>query len=1026
MLPSTRDQVSLSDELLRSLIDAGLDALIVLDDQRQIVLCNRAAAALFGFDAAQVTGSSVDRLILPTHGESENSLLIPGSSSDTSQVSAGRPAIICGLHADGHQFPLEAITVPLAVAGRVYSAVRLRDVSQDRERLEQVLKGAHLGTWDCNIQTGSVVFNHTWAEMLGFRLAELRPHVSEWEQRVHPDDLPQVQQLLRQHLAGETPWFECEYRMRCKSGDWIWICDRGTVIERAPDGTPLRMAGTHQDINARRQAEAEARSQRERFELAASGMIDALWVWDCVTNEAWFAERWCHLLGYTPDALAPRFATWVSLLHPADREAVLRRLQQHLTQRQPYDTEYRMRHRSGEYRWFHSRGQAQWRSDGHPLMMAGSITDITEWKLLVERLRASEERFSKAFYSSPHPMAVQRLSDLTYLEVNDAWLRMTGLMRAEVIGRPVAEVESWVAPELRDAAHHHLLSGDRLHELKVTIRHRSGAAMIGLVSTELIEINHELCVLGVISDVTELTRMQEELQISEERYRSVVAAMSEGVVLHGADGSIQACNVSAEQILGLTREQLLGTSSIDPRWQTIHEDLSPFPGQEHPAMVTLHTGQPCHQVVMGVYKPDGTLTWISINSQPLLRPGEKLPSAVVATFTDITGQRRVEQAQKRLIAILENTSDFIGSSTVDGRILYRNRAMRQLLGIAENDPASSVPMTAAHPPWALAIVQDTGIPEAIKHGIWSGETAYLKDDGTEVPVSQVIVAHKGSDGQVEYLSTVARDISERKRAEEERLRLEAQLYQSQKMESIGTLAGGIAHDFNNLMAVVMGNVRLALRINDSERLKKYLKEIEAATSRASALTRQILSYSRKQILDRRIIQFNQLLEGLMEMLRRLIDSEIEIVTDLAREPLAISADPSQIEQVIFNLVVNARDAMPQGGCLRLSTSRARIEHESGAEPFLLLPGDYVLFTVSDQGCGMDSETLSRALEPFFTTKPPGAGTGLGLSVVYGIVRQHGGFIQATSTPGQGSTFSIYFPAVAAAQESSSDPAPASG
>jgi two-component system cell cycle sensor histidine kinase/response regulator CckA len=268
---------------------------------------------------------------------------------------------------------------------------------------------------------------------------------------------------------------------------------------------------------------------------------------------------------------------------------------------------------------------------------------------------------------------------------------------------------------------------------------------------------------------------------------------------------------------------------------------------------------------------------------------------------------------------------------------------------------------------------------------------------------------------------VSRDISERRQAEELLRRRDEQLRQSQKMEAIGRLSGGIAHDFNNLLGVIIGySEYIEQRLTPNDPLRKSAEEIRKAGERAASLTHQLLAFSRQRVMQPQILDLNALVNDMGKMLKRLIGMHIEITTNLAMELDRVKAEQSQIEQVIVNLVVNARDAMPEGGKLQIETSNFEVNEKFASSFPFLQPGPYVLLTVTDTGIGMDDNTRRHIFEPFFTTKGPGRGTGLGLATVYGVVKQSGGSVVVDSEPGKGSTFKIFLPQT---QESALTPVP---
>ncbi len=354
-------------------------------------------------------------------------------------------------------------------------------------------------------------------------------------------------------------------------------------------------------------------------------------------------------------------------------------------------------------------------------------------------------------------------------------------------------------------------------------------------------------------------------------------------------------------------------------------------------------------------------------------------------------------------AIVESSDDAILGKTLDGIITSWNKGAEKIYGYTADEMIGESIYKIVPPDRRDEIAQ---ILERLKEGetVEHLETVRVRKDGTPVDVSVTISPIKDSGGRIIGSSAIARDITERKH-------LEKQLRQSQKLEAVGQLAGGVAHDFNNLLTVITGYSDLAMkRLKMEDPLRHNVEEIKKAAERATSLTRQLLAFSRKQVLQPKVINLNSIIMDMEKMLCRLIGEHIELRTLPGTDLGQINADPGQIEQVILNLVINARDAMPKGGKISIETANTYLDEEYARRHIAVTPGWYAMLAVSDTGQGMDEETQRHIFEPFFTTKGE-KGTGLGLSTVYGIVKQSGGNIWVYSEVGQGSTFKVYLPLV---------------
>ncbi|HPQ72137.1 MAG TPA: PAS domain S-box protein [bacterium] len=503
-----------------------------------------------------------------------------------------------------------------------------KDLRLIKERMQLALEGANLGTWDWNVVTGEVSFNKQWAEMLGYDLEEIEPRLSSWENLVHPDDFQYAMEQINANFAGKTPSYEAEYRLRAKDGTWKWIYDSGKVLERDPDGKPIRMTGVHLDITERKAAEDALRASEIKFRGMAENLADALFITD---------------------------------------------------------------------------------ADGFIIYMSPSTRQVFGW--------------------SPDEMIGRTFTD--FLPEDQIEYALTEFQNCVSSGKRVANIQ---------------------------------------------------------------------------------------LVMKRADGS------------------------------QFHGELS----------------------------------------SSLLMNGDNM---------------------------------------------------------------------------------------------------------------------RGTLGQI-------RDITERIKAAEEKSKLEDQLHQAQKMEAVGRLAGGVAHDFNNILTGINGYAEMILSgLEPGDPLRVDMLEIKTAGERAAALTAQLLTFSRKQVIDPKVVRPNEILELSQKMLRRIIGEDVELKFMPARNLGRIKADPSQIDQILVNLAVNARDAMPNGGKLIIETQNVTIDETFCAAHLDAEPGEYVMLTVSDTGCGMDEQTRLNIFEPFFSTKDKEKGTGLGLATVYGIIKQNNGFISVYSEPNVGSTFKVYFPRV---------------
>jgi PAS domain S-box-containing protein len=481
----------------------------------------------------------------------------------------------------------------------------------------------------------------------------------------------------------------------------------------------------------------------------------------------------------------------------------------------------------------------------------------------------------------------------------------------------------------------------------------------------------------------------------------------DGMAIINADHKYTYVNAGYAQLLGRTsREEMIGG-----RW----EDVS----------VQRTNGGAADEIRTALQKDGRWLGVVNVShrdgaSIPVELAVTALPEGgVVLLSRDLRERRKAEQAREdaeikyRMIVEQVAAISYIAEPGVNGRWHYVSPQIESILGYtAEEWVADSENWLRYVHPDDHAAVNDAELA-GLQGKSFQAEYRMTRKDGTTVWISDTATITQGSEDRP-VMEGLLVDISERKL-------MEMQSQQARRMEAVGRLAGGIAHDFNNLLTIIKGYTELARqRAEGQPALKNDIERIEDASERAAALVRQLLAFSRKQVLQPKNIDLNGIVNGLEQLLRRLMGEDIRIQTKLAVDVGTIKADPSQIEQVLMNLVVNARDAMPHGGKLIIETTNAELDQAYASEHVSVKPGRYVMLAVSDSGMGMSPETVAHIFEPFFTTKGGSRGTGLGLATSYGIVKQSGGYIWVYSEPGHGTTFKVYLPRV----DESADAAPA--
>lgn len=499
----------------------------------------------------------------------------------------------------------------------------------------------------------------------------------------------------------------------------------------------------------------------------------------------------------------------------------------------------------------------------------------------------------------------------------------------------------------------------------------------------------------------ELTRVVDErtkdLQAQRAFLRQVIDIDPNFIFVKNRESRFTLVNQTIADAYSSTVDELLGKTDADvsPR----REEAEAFRRDDLEVMNTLR-----EKVVPEEPFTDrgGRVRWLQTVKRPLIDENKQVQ--LLGVSVDITERKLAEQQLHLQATALESAANAIVITDRQGTIFWVNAAFTKLTGYSFNEAIGKNPRILQSGEHPRSFYEDMW-NKLLAGEIWRGELVNRRKDGQLYTEEMTITPVKDAHGEIARFIAIKQDITEQKA-------LERQFRQAQKMEAVGQLAGGVAHDFNNLMGVILGySEMLEEEFDPSNPNRSKMEQIRKAAVRAAALTRQLLAFSRQQVLQPVVMDLNSTVASMNKMLCRLISEDIKLVTTLQPQLWCVKADPTQVEQVLMNLVVNARDAMPDGGVLTLETANVELDESYGRQHGGATPGPYVMLAVSDTGVGMDTKTQAHIFEPFFTTKEVGKGTGLGLSTVYGIVKQSGGYIWVYSEPGHGSTFKIYLPRV---------------
>jgi PAS domain S-box-containing protein len=966
-----------------------------------------------------------DRSVAPVENASSVREPLAGRDRHALNVGAGLLAVILVAGITELAWPGDDMLVVMRTtlflfAGGVAVFLLGREIARSREaaaRYSLVVAAADTGIWDWDALADEMFVSEHAQRLYGLKPgATVRPH-SEWRGLVvfHPDDLDGELIALKAFLAGRETAYDGESRVRHADGVYRWVRIRALCVRDAT-GRAMRIAGSVSDIDAKRRAEAALRFSEQRVVLAMEASGDGHWDWNIPTDEFYGSPRMLEMYGFprgTTFATRSDFVAQVPF-HPEDRRKWEEAVAAHFTGKTArFDIEIRMIPR-GETRWLHLTGLLSRDASGKPLRWTGAVADVTERKVAEEALRRSEVRFrSLTELSSDWYWQQDENLRFTYLSgrAND----LTGYSGESSIGKTRWELENMTPVSGSWAEHQAVLEARQpFRDLELCRIGQDGSVRYLSVSGAPIFDEHGRFkgYEGVGHNITERKQVEQELRARQE-ILDVAQKAARAVAFEWRIGTGEGQNrwsPDLEAMYGLAPGSYDGTFDS---WSKLvfPED---WPAVNAAIERAAETGNVA--VEYRVVHPGGTVHWLEAKGRMFFDPEAK-PARVVGFMLDVNARHQAEMDETRFRSFFDLPLIGMAVTSPERRFLKVNERLCQILGYRPEEIIGRDWASITHPDDLAGNLTLLGEALDAKCDSYSLEKRYIHRDGRMVYASISVCCVRRPSGTADHFVLTVQDMTERREAEEQRRRLERELRQAQRLEAMGTLAGGIAHDFNNILGAILGYGEMALRgASKGSRLRRDLDSIMIAGERGRALVERILAFSRSGVGERVAVHVEQVVGEALDLLAANLPPGLDIERQLRSGRAAVLGDPTQVHQVLMNLATNAIQAMNSGGTLRVSLDGVRLDAARVATVGTLDVGNYVVLAVGDSGVGIAPDNLGRIFDPFFTTKEVGVGTGLGLSLVHGIVTELRGAIDVASTVGAGSTFTVYLPRAGDAED----------
>jgi len=996
----TETALQTTSELMERAFHAISDGLVIQGPDGRVIQCNTAAEHILGLSADQIAGSSA----LDPHWQAVHPDGSPFPGTDHPAMvtlRTGQPVrgVVMGIKKpNGSRTWIKTNSAPLSAGQGVLCS--FSDITAQQQSLESITFQAQLlhkvGEAIVVVDlVGRIVYFNPAAETLfGWKSEELLGQSIAVVLSLSVTD-GQRAELISRLEQGEH--FRTEIPARHSNGSWLLIEIRNSPVRNAA-GQLIGIIGVAQDITQRRKVEERLNFQAQLLSAVGQSVIavdmEGLITYVNPAAESLYGWRSEDVIGHNVVAILPSRASVEQAAAILDQ----------LGRGESWSGEFRVQKRDGTEFWAEVTDSPIRNASGDIVGMAGISQDITARKQAEQALRNSEQFIRTV--ANHLPIGVSYWTkDLHCSFANHSAQVWFGKTSDALVGCALADILG--AASFRESEPYLMAAVQGQPQSFEFTRNRPGGVI------EYYWIQHvpyiaEGVVSGllmVVSDITELKRGEN----ARSRLAAIVESASDAIASINREGMVLSWNPGCERLFGYRAEEIIGHSV---------QRLFP-PGrmeEENRIIERVHRGELVEHFETERLRKDGSTVPVELTLSPIRdESGRIIGRSKIAH--DITLRKKAESELRLLNTCIACLHDVVMITEAESMtptampILFANPAFERLTGYQPKE-VMGLPPTILHGPNTSRETLERMMTSLQRGGVAREELVHYSKTGKEYLVDVQVVPITNSAGRITHCVSLHRDISEKRS-------LETQLRQAQKMEVIGQLAGGVAHDFNNILQVMMLHLDfLAAQTGLPQAIRTPLHDLETLTERAATVTSQLLMFARRQAVQLRALNLNSTLTKSVGLLRRLLHEHVTIRVELESGELWVDADEGMIDQVVMNLCINARDAMPKGGTLTMRTARTQWSEADVQKTPQARPGCFVCLSISDTGCGMSTEVMEHLFEPFFTTKPVGSGTGLGLAAVYGIVMQHSGFVLVDSVVGSGSTFRLYLPwsAAVAAKE----------